>query len=599
MKFNNTIKDEIKRIIKEKGVSLQFQQIIKLDEAEIIGYEALCRGPSDSPLHSPLVLFEAAHCHGLLLELELMVMKEITSLFSRKGLAGLLFVNATVHTFILLAKKKDRVHSYLKSLDLPSERIVIELTETHPVFDPQVLENAIGPIKDLGFHIALDDLGEGFSSLKRWSVMKPHFVKIDRHFIDGISRDSLKQQFITSILDISRVSGCRVIAEGIEQIADLKMLAEMGIVLGQGFLIARPLADPPLRILTGIKEMLMGRGKIKSLSQRNQADRGEKPQAVVAGDLAHSSPFVTEECDINHVIEIYRNDPDIQAIPVLNREGYVSGIIRSKDFLILASRPFFHEVFSKRSCREVMDREPVVFDEAVDLRTMSETVSRLEDSLLMSGFLVTSRGKYLGLGRMTELIKAISDSQIFAARYANPLTFLPGNVPIDERIASFLEQQEDVIVVYWDLNQFKPYNDVYGYAAGDEVIKATGRIIQDFSDPELDFLGHIGGDDFVSLFRSPDWEDRIKGILNRFENETKKFLRREHIEAGGYVSKNRQGKLICHPVISLAGGVLPVKGGSFSYPGQVSQAVAEVKKQAKKLGGNAYFVDRRGSPANT
>ena len=94
------------------------------------------------------------------------------------------------------------------------------------------------------------------------------------------------------------------------------------------------------------------------------------------------------------------------------------------------------------------------------------------------------------------------------ARYANPLTLLPGNVPIQEHIERLLQSQRPFAVAYCDLDHFKPYNDVYGYKRGDQVIQRLGRILVECAAPEVDFVGHIGGDDFIVVFENADWPER-------------------------------------------------------------------------------------------
>ena len=97
---------------------------------------------------------------------------------------------------------------------MTSGRVIIELTESHPVYDYHQLKEAVTHCRRLGFQIAIDDLGEGFSSLRLWSEVRPDFVKIDMHFIQEIQLDPMKRQFVRSIQEIAQQSGCKVIAEG-------------------------------------------------------------------------------------------------------------------------------------------------------------------------------------------------------------------------------------------------------------------------------------------------------------------------------------------------------------------------------------------------
>mgnify|MGYP003341428868 CR=1 FL=1 len=123
--------------------------------------------------------------------------------FKALGLPGQLFINVTADTLLAARTHVGRLAQELRELGLPTSRIVIELTETRPIDDLAQLGGTLAALRAHGFRIALDDLGEGFASLRRWMEMRPDFVKIDRHFIDGIAQEPLKQQFVRSIVEMA------------------------------------------------------------------------------------------------------------------------------------------------------------------------------------------------------------------------------------------------------------------------------------------------------------------------------------------------------------------------------------------------------------
>src|SRR5690606_37353004 len=125
-----------------------------------------------------------------------------------------------------------------------------------------------------------------------------------------------------------------------------------------------------------------------------------------------------------------------------------------------------------------------------------------------SVFIITEQGSYRGVGSFMDLLRQITDLQLTIARHANPLTGLPGNVPLNEHIQHAIQQKRCVTVCYFDLDNFKPYNDTYGYNKGDKVINKTAKILSQHLDHEFDFLGHVGGDDFIVVFDSQDWQAR-------------------------------------------------------------------------------------------
>ncbi len=114
--------------------------------------------------------------------------------------------------------------------------------------------------------------------------------------------------------------------------------------------------------------------------------------------------------------------------------------------------------------------------------------------------------------------------------------------------------------------------------------------------PELDFVGHIGGDDFVVLFQSPDWEARCHRILQRFDESAPQFYNESHRAAGGYTSENRRGEQEFHPLVSLALGAVAIDPMGYHSYHEVARAAAEAKSVAKRSASSALFVDRRRGP---
>ena len=232
------------QILSGQQITSLFQPIVSLSAACVHGYEALSRGPSNSPLHSPLTLFPTARSAGRLYELEMACKASACEAFSQRGFAGKLFINVSPDTLLDPAHRPGRTLELLKFWGVPPDQVVIELTEQAPTDDFALIDRALHHYREMGFSIALDDLGAGYSSLRLWSELRPDYVKIDRYFIDGIHHDVVKREFVGSILDIARASNTQVIAEGIEMEEELVVLQDMGVDLVQGYLFGRPLEAP-------------------------------------------------------------------------------------------------------------------------------------------------------------------------------------------------------------------------------------------------------------------------------------------------------------------------------------------------------------------
>ena len=581
--------EALDRLIDQRSFDLHFQPLVAIDRADIFGFEALTRAPADGPLHSPLVLFEAAARLGRLVELERLIMQRAIQRFKALGLPGQLFLNVTADT--LLGART--LAAELAELGLPTSRVVIELTETRPIDDLAQLDTALQALRDRGFRIALDDLGEGFASLRRWMQMRPDFVKIDRHFIDGIAQEPLKQQFVRSIVEMAATSGCEVVAEGLEQEPDLDVLRRLGITICQGYLFARPSATPRATLSAQWSGRLAADAQPRLL-QNDLALPLAHGAIASAGQLARRGLTVTQEASCRSIVDLFHGDDQLLAMPVLNEQQRPIGLLRSLHVLKRSTERYFMDIFDKHSCFELMDPHPLIFDVATPLRAMSDAMATLDERLLVDGFIVTRDGIYFGSGRSSDLLKAVSDLQVHAARYANPLTLLPGNVPIDNHLDRLIEAGETFAAVVWDIDHFKPFNDVYGYRIGDDIICLAARVLTHAADPQFDFVGHIGGDDFVMVFGSADWEERLARICVAFDAGVRSFFSAEHLAAGGYVTLNRQNQPSFHPLPTISAGAVLHAPGSFDNARALSAALAEPKRVAKgRSGGSRFFVDRR------
>ena len=279
-------------------------------------------------------------------------------------------------------------------------------------------------------------------------------------------------------------------------------------------------------------------------------------------------------------------------MPVV-KDGMPVGLINRHSMVDRFARPYRRELYGRRACSHFMDTSPLIVDHAISVQELGRLISRSARHHMTDGFIVTEGGRYAGIGLSHDLMALITEMQIRAARYANPLTQLPGNVPIDEHIARLLEGGVRFAAAYCDLDRFKPFNDVYGYRQGDDMIRLLAETLLHHCDGTLDFVGHIGGDDFLVLFQSADWRARCERVIGHFEDHSRHLFSDEDLARGGILTEDRRGQRVLHALPSLSIGVVPAEPGSFHSHHEISTAAAEAKKQAKKLPGSTLFVERR------
>lgn len=568
-------------IIRNELLEPHFQPIVDLHQGEVIGHEALIRGPAGCALQFPDALFGTAIACNRMLELELLCRKCSIERFAQLGLAGKLFLNVTASSLSSAEHQDGYTASVLQQQNVALERVVIELSEEHP-FDHQGLSReAVEHYRQMGFDIAVDDLGSGYSGLKLWSQLTPEYVKIDKHFISNIDRDPVKRELVRSVCSIGQSMRCKVIAEGIERIEELRTLQKLGVAFGQGYLLGRPEPVPE----SSAAEVVMN--EYKRARNRRQAEIGE-----TAFSLLRPAPTVALDDRIGLVADLLRKHPELTAIPTL-QDGRPIGVVRKADLLEVFSAQYGRALYENKPVRKLLSQQALVVESEVTLEQVSRLVTDQDDFSLQQDIVITQDGCYLGMGSVKDLLKRITELKIRNARYSNPLTLLPGNVPIQNEIDLLLQQTSDFRVAYFDLNNFKPFNDCYGYSKGDQIIRLLGDLLVRFCDSSENFVGHVGGDDFVVIFRHPQWRDICEQVLSQFDEQVCSFYTPRDLQQGGIWASDRKGEPTFYPMLGLAIGVVHPDPYKCTSHHEVAELAAMAKKEAKKLPGSALFVSRR------
>lgn len=566
---------ELLDTMEHRRLEVFFQPVIDLSDGSIFGYEGLVIGPSDSLLHSPQWLYRLAKHNGLLLELENLCCHMVANRFVELKLHGTLFLKLNVDVFLEHKFKEIRVTQAIEKAGIDPERIYITLCAQNSceIYNPDLLQKIISRYTELGYKVDLDD----FSMLQSPSEIYPSCVKINSYLIHDIDKDPAKVSLIKSLLKIAASSGFKSLAEGIESRGELLLARDIGVSLGQGHFIAAHSKNPTRMTPRAIKDAY-------------EESASAKGNAGIDAIMEKTPSFLLENNN-EEVFQVFENSPQLSVVAVSNN-GIPVGLINRSVFINRFARPYQRELFGKKSCTTFMDPDPLIVDKNISIQALSLLLARDQRHVSL-GFIFTENGHYFGVGTSQNLIHEITDMQIQSARYANPLTGLPGNAPIDENIDALLMGGEKFCVCYFDLDNFKPFNDVYGFSMGDAMIQMTAKIITELCDPEIDFVGHIGGDDFIVLFCSADWEARCRSMLQRFGQDVMSFFNPSDITRGGYIIENRRGEKEFHNLTSLSIGIVPVEPKEFKSHRDVAVVAAQSKKMAKKIQGNSLFIDQR------
>jgi len=576
---------QLRRVLEDRTLATVFQPIFSFREGRITGYEALVRGPRGSSLHTPAELFAAAVEEGLAVELNLLCIQQMLTAFAASGLDGSLFLNVSPRIIVQRSHDQERAERYMRSVGLAAERVVIELTEDYPTVDFARVHESLMLYRSMGFRIAIDDLGEGFSSLRLWSELRPEYVKADKHFVTGISDDPVKVQFLRAIQHIAENCGSLVIAEGIENAADFKVVKDIGIACGQGWFIGRPAEEPT--------------SELPAEARRAQEDARVPvvpTPRLRAGTEPHAHDFIravepaAAETPLGELLERFAASAALASIPIVGPSG-VEGVV-SREWLDFAAASGERESFALRPCLEIADRAPIRVEANLDLAALTAILVESDARRFADGFVIVLGGRYLGMGASRDVMRSLQSSRVLAARYTNPLTLLPGQVPINEHLERLLARHVPFTAWFVEVDQMRGLNDTGGFARGDALIHATARLLEEACEPGVDFAGHVAGGRFVVLAQSDDWKARAERLIESYPALVREHVPRDAFDRGYFVVKFRDGHESVRPLPKLTIGIVPVLPGVFETRHEVVNAAKRAAEAAKAHAASAIHVDQ-------
>ena len=230
----------LQKIIIEQEIFTVFQPIVHLETLEILGHEALSRGPKDSEFASPLLLFTfAAEC-GLSFELDRLCRKKAFETVRRLRTDKKIFVNTLTMTIHDPEFRGVYLDELLKDIKVKPENVIFEVSEKMAIDNYDMFRAALREYSDIGIVHASDDIGTGHSDLERIMELKPGFMKIDLSFVKDIHRSYIKQEIVRAMVLLAKSINSIIIAEGVETREEYEKLRELEVPYGQGFLFAKP-----------------------------------------------------------------------------------------------------------------------------------------------------------------------------------------------------------------------------------------------------------------------------------------------------------------------------------------------------------------------
>ncbi len=565
----------------DEQIKTVYQPIVSLRDGSVLGYEALSRGPGGADMESPEKIFAVAEECGRLWELERVCHAKALQGMKAGKEKGRLFLNITPAVLEDARLKNSFTKEHLKGYGLSPEDITFEITEKSAILNNGEFKKIVQYYKAQNFKIAIDDTGAGYAGLTMISDVQPHYLKLDISLVRDVDKDTVKQALIKSMMEYARITGTYLIAEGIEPLAELRTVIHIGVQYGQGFFIGRPDAkiSPVSPEVTAV---------ICDINTRRNHMQGQRLSDVYIGNLCVDAMVVDESFLISEAYDCTKKMERLPGFCVM-RDGEICGVVTKNSLNATVSGVYGYSLFSRHAIGEIMDTDFISVDFKTPVNAAGKLAMTRPEHKVYDFITVTAEGRYYGIVTIRDLLERMIEIEVTAAAQLNPLTMLPGNRLIERELDEVLRSPDRRCVVYFDIDNFKAYNDVYGFEKGDQMIAYLAKLIRT-TVGEKDFTGHLGGDDFVSIVDQENAEEFCKNIIREFTRGAAAFLNEQDVANGFITACNRRGQVEQIPLVALSVAALSVWEGRFANVFELSAEASRIKKECKMIAGGAYII---------
>lgn len=556
-----------------------FQPIVEMVSGRVYGYESLLRGYEQLGFETPLDLLDKAHHTNQLWQVEQASFENSVSRFATRanGLTQTLFLNFDTRLIAQGITFLERLTACLAGHGLLPNAVCIELTERFDYLNSAAFTPFIQTLKAKGFKLAIDDFGTGFNGLRVLSHASADYVKIDRHFLQDVDHNPRNRQLLKQAVSMVHALGARALAEGVETEAEYTLCRQLGCDLVQGWFIARPVQQ--------VEELPTAYRHLEA-STRRQADTTSADRVLIRKE-AEPLPVVRETDAIEGVFDLFRRHPKLHLFPVVSAQDEPRGILHENELKDKIYHPFGRDLLKnkiyQRGVSHFVTPVPVA-----DIATPPEQLLKIfADTATSHCLILTEHGRYSGVSSAGSLLRILHEKQLKSAQDQNPLTGLSGNRSIRQFVRDAAATSSQIrYLSYGDFDNFKPFNDKYGFQTGDMAIMLYARLLHHQFQDEDAFLGHVGGDDFfIGLNGLPHRvvQEHMEALMTGFSNSVRELYSDDDRNAGCIQCNDRFGNPQLFPLMRCSMAVLELPAGTeFDDDNDFSATIARLKKRAKE-----------------
>lgn len=466
-----------------------------------------------------------------------------------------------------------RLNAQLHARGMSPAQVILMVEERANSDDYEEVLQKLQQVRQSGYRLALDGAQSSYPWPHSVTLLRPDYVTVNARFIRHVGSDKIKAAVLETMVELSRKLQYSLIAEGIDTDQDLKALLRLGVHFGSGHLLGRAETAPmPCAPAASVL--------IQAFNRQSTSVIG---RTWTVEDIVTPVKAVDERTQVADVVQYFKESEHEIGIAVVRDKHPIGLVMREKLFRRLAFK-YGYSLYWNREISNLMDGDPLMLETDTPLEVASRLSMSRNREQVYDLVIATNAGQLAGIVTIQDILNVITSAQIELARDENPLTGLPGNRGIEHEMEHRLHTGRSLSIIYADLDHFKWFNDMFGFRRGDLVINFTANLLKDAiaRHGELDdFIGHIGGDDFILITEAQDPDALCQAILSRFDKEISQFYPEDAGRSGPLDMTDRAG----HPIESNGIGIsLSVLECSMEEHSSVSlEVIAEKAGQIKRL----------------
>jgi EAL domain-containing protein (putative c-di-GMP-specific phosphodiesterase class I) len=387
--------NELLETIVQRKLRVQFQPIVSMSECRVMGYEALIRVPQTGQMKRAGLFYQAADRARLVSWLDIACQEQCFAEAEKCGVKDHLFINMDAEGLSYLNLSEHSLLEQARERHINPGRVVIEITERQTVEDFPRLMQYIKQLREEGFKIAIDDAGEGYSSLRAISEIRPEFIKIDRSMMRSIDMNGARQALLKTLTGFAHQIGASVIAEGVETRDELSTAMELGVGYVQGYLLGKP--NDTFR---GVRREMRD-----YIHQKNLAIEQRKGAASSIALYMRTGLSVDQEIGAEQILNKFTRNPDLESLVVL-QNGEVQGLLMRD---AVEKERAGGDADAQQLLRRAMNRQPVKVESDASIAEVALLAAKQPLNTTSHSVLVMNKGEYQGIASVRVLLSALAE----------------------------------------------------------------------------------------------------------------------------------------------------------------------------------------------